>query len=154
MSRKKTGIHALYSKNPGHADWVVWGRKVDPLTRRGFLQGSGYVAMTAALGATIPFASLMPGGLIIDDNWLLVNANCSACHSAKLVTQNRGNRQTWLEIIRWMQETQGLWQFDPTTEKNILDYVAKNYPPSAVARRAPLPRTMLPANPYTVAVEQ
>ena len=37
-------------------------------------------------------------GLIIDDNWLLVNANCSACHSAKLVTQNRGSRQTWLEM--------------------------------------------------------
>lgn len=64
MSRKRTGIHQLYSENPGQADRVLWGRKVDPLTRRGFLQGSGYAAMTAALGATIPFASLMPGGLI------------------------------------------------------------------------------------------
>ena len=92
-------------------------------------------------------------GLIIDDHWLLVNANCSACHSPRLVTQNRGSRQTWLEVIRWMQETQGLWQFDPVTEKNILDYLEKNYPPAAVSRRAPLPRSMLPDNPYAGAAE-
>jgi DMSO/TMAO reductase YedYZ molybdopterin-dependent catalytic subunit len=64
MSRKKVGIHALYARNPEKADRQVWGRKSDPLTRRGFLEGSGYMAMSAALGAAIPFARFMPGGLI------------------------------------------------------------------------------------------
>jgi DMSO/TMAO reductase YedYZ molybdopterin-dependent catalytic subunit len=65
MKAKKTGIHELYSQqDPQQADWKLWGRKSDPLTRRGFLQGSGYAAMTAALGTAIPFAHLMPSGLI------------------------------------------------------------------------------------------
>lgn len=42
----------------------LWGRVSDPISRRGFLGGAGYAAMTTALGATIPFAHLMPGGLI------------------------------------------------------------------------------------------
>jgi len=33
-------------------------------TRRSFLRGSGLAAMSAALGASIPFARFMPGGLI------------------------------------------------------------------------------------------
>lgn len=64
MKIRKSGIHQLYSSNPEEADWVLWGRKVDPLTRRGFLRNSGYAAMAAAVGASIPFAHLMPGGLI------------------------------------------------------------------------------------------
>jgi DMSO/TMAO reductase YedYZ molybdopterin-dependent catalytic subunit len=63
---KKTerGIHELYAEDPEKADWLVWGRKTDPITRRGFLTKSGLFAMGAALGATIPFAENLPGGLI------------------------------------------------------------------------------------------
>jgi DMSO/TMAO reductase YedYZ molybdopterin-dependent catalytic subunit len=64
VSDKKIGIHKLYEKDPIAADELVWGRKPDPLTRRGFLRNSGLAAMTAAVGASIPFAHLMPGGLI------------------------------------------------------------------------------------------
>ncbi len=46
------------------ADRQLWGRKVDPVSRRGFLRGSGLAAMSAAVGASIPFARFMPGGLI------------------------------------------------------------------------------------------
>jgi DMSO/TMAO reductase YedYZ molybdopterin-dependent catalytic subunit len=46
------------------ADELVWGRNVNPVTRRGFLTNGGLVAMSAAVGASIPFAHLMPGGLI------------------------------------------------------------------------------------------
>jgi hypothetical protein len=90
-----------------------------------------------------------PGsGLVIDENWQLVKAHCSACHSPQLVTQNRGSRQTWLEMIRWMQETQGLWSLDAQTETGILDYLEKNYAPSAVHRRAPISRSLMPQNPH------
>jgi DMSO/TMAO reductase YedYZ molybdopterin-dependent catalytic subunit len=64
MAGKKRGIHELYAANPIAADNLVWNRKSDSLTRRGFLGKSGLVAMSAALGTSIPFAHLMPGGLI------------------------------------------------------------------------------------------
>ena len=64
MSDKKLGIHALYAKDPVVADELVWGRKSDAITRRGFLTNSGLIAMSAAVGASIPFAHLMPRGLI------------------------------------------------------------------------------------------
>lgn len=62
--KRKIGIHALYADDPAGADEKLWGRRCDPVSRRGFLRGSGLAAMTAALGASIPFARFMPGGLI------------------------------------------------------------------------------------------
>lgn len=58
------GIHELYSEDPQKADLKVWGREVDPITRRGFLKKSGLLAMMAAVGSNIPFADKMPSGLI------------------------------------------------------------------------------------------
>lgn len=76
-------------------------------------------------------------GLIAADGYEVVRANCTACHSAKLVTQNRASREGWLEIIRWMQETQKLWDLGEN-EALILDYLATNYAPEATGRRKPL----------------
>ncbi len=64
MTNKKRGIHELYRDDPGAADEQLWGRRPDPLTRRGFLTRGSLVAMSAAVGASIPFAHLMPAGLI------------------------------------------------------------------------------------------
>ncbi len=64
MTIKKRGLHELYAADPEAADAAIWGRKPDPVTRRGFLKNSGLAAMSAALGASIPFAEWMPGGLI------------------------------------------------------------------------------------------
>ena len=61
---KKKGLHELYTDNPEQADELLWGRKTSPVSRRGFLRGSGLAAMAAVLGASIPFARYMPGGLI------------------------------------------------------------------------------------------
>lgn len=80
--------------------------------------------------------------------WELVRANCVACHSAKLVTQQQGSAAQWLAIIRWMQETQNLWQFQPAVEDKIIAYLAENYPPSADRRRAAIARDLMPPNPY------
>ncbi|MFK5968615.1 MAG: hypothetical protein QM487_00615 [Candidatus Marithrix sp.] len=66
-------------------------------------------------------------GMIIDDNWEIVKANCTGCHSAQIIIQQGTDRDTWVEIIRWMQEEQDLWQFDINIENKILDYLAKNY---------------------------
>lgn len=76
-------------------------------------------------------------GLKVDENWELVRQNCTACHSPKLVTQNRATREGWKKMIRWMQQTQNLWDLGEN-EPKILDYLAKNYAPKASGRRAQL----------------
>jgi len=64
VANKERGIHELYEADPVAADDLVWGRQSDPVTRRGFLKNSGLAAVSAAVGAAIPLAHLMPGGLI------------------------------------------------------------------------------------------
>jgi hypothetical protein len=77
-------------------------------------------------------------GLIVDEGFIQVKATCLACHSSKLVTQNRATRDGWEKMIRWMQETQNLWDLG-TNEDIILDYLAKNYAPDDAGRRRNLP---------------
>lgn len=77
-------------------------------------------------------------GLVVDDGFIQVKATCLACHSAKLVTQNRATRDGWKKMIRWMQETQNLWDLG-TNEDIILDYLAKHYAPDEAGRRPNLP---------------
>ena len=73
-------------------------------------------------------------GLVYAEGFEEVRAVCTSCHSAKLVTQNRATRDGWKQMIRWMQETQGLWELGPA-EPKILDYLAKHYAPQPVFRR-------------------
>lgn len=63
--------------------------------------------------------------------------NCTSCHSAQLVIQNRMNKETWQTTIKWMQETQNLWDLGEN-EDVIIDYLVKNYPPSSKGRRETL----------------
>lgn len=73
-------------------------------------------------------------GFVEGDGRELVAMNCTRCHSAKLVTQNRATRDGWKSMIVWMQETQNLWPLG-TNEPIILDYLAKNYGPQKKGRR-------------------
>jgi DMSO/TMAO reductase YedYZ molybdopterin-dependent catalytic subunit len=61
---KKIGLHELYAEDPERADELVWGRRANAVSRRGFVKSGGLAAMAAVLGASIPFARYMPGGLI------------------------------------------------------------------------------------------
>lgn len=60
--------------------------------------------------------------------------NCTSCHSAQLVTQNRMTKEGWLSTIRWMQKTQNLWDLGEN-EPIILEYLATNYAPVEKGRR-------------------
>ena len=88
--------------------------------------------------------SIPDATLVRDEGWELVFAHCSACHSLRLVTSNRGDRDTWLRLIRWMQATQNLWQIEPNSEARLLDYLERNYGPQEAVRRAQLPAHRLP----------
>lgn len=73
-------------------------------------------------------------GLVINPGFELIRSQCTGCHSAKLVTQNRLNRSGWESAIRWMQQTQGLWDLGDY-ESKILDYLEINYGPEPSGRR-------------------
>ena len=82
-------------------------------------------------------------GFVVAENYEIVRAHCTACHSAKLVTQNRMTRDNWLETIRWMQKSQGLWPLG-VQEPKILDYLESHYSPIAISRRPPIPTHLMP----------
>ena len=77
----------------------------------------------------------------------VVIANCTGCHSGRLVQQNRATRAGWHEIIRWMQAKQGLWRLEAKIESEILDYLAAEYGPandSEDGRRPALEPKLMP----------
>ena len=73
-------------------------------------------------------------GFVDDQGMQATIQNCTSCHSAQLVTQNRMSREGWQATIKWMQETQNLWDLGKN-EELILSYLAKNYAPKAQGRR-------------------
>jgi hypothetical protein len=73
-------------------------------------------------------------GLVEAEGLMIVVNNCTNCHSAKLVTQNRMNTERWNATIKWMQETQNLWDLGGNQEI-IVNYLVTNYPPIAKGRR-------------------
>lgn len=73
-------------------------------------------------------------GLVDAEGLMTVVNNCTNCHSSKLVTQNRMTAERWNETIKWMQETQNLWDLGRNQEV-IVNYLVTNYPPKAKGRR-------------------
>ena len=73
-------------------------------------------------------------GFVEGEGMMLVVNNCTNCHSAKLVTQNRMSKERWLATIRWMQETQNLWDLGGN-EEPIVNYLATYYAPTEKGRR-------------------
>ncbi|MBD5800960.1 hypothetical protein AZOA_03620 [Azoarcus sp. Aa7] len=94
-------------------------------------------------------------GLVMAPGYPMVKAYCTLCHSAKLVTQAGKTRDGWVESIRWMQRTQGLFDLG-SFEGEILDYLAAQYgikaqmggmlklPPLAAELMPPLPPVSAP----------
>ena len=115
---------------------------------------SAWGVLTLSAGVLlIPQASSAPeidgfSGLKISEGWLQVQATCTECHSAQLISQNSGSREVWKSRLRWMQDTQGLGQLTINLEDTILDYLASNYGQKAASRRAGIPDQLMPGNPY------
>lgn len=87
-------------------------------------------------------------GMKIAENWELVRTHCTVCHSPQQYLRQKGNESTWTDTIRWMQKSGGLWPLDPETERRIIAYLATHYGPDEAFRRAPIPGTLMPVNPY------
>src|SRR5688572_6868508 len=64
MSQKiERHVRELYQDDPERADVLVFGRATK-VNRRSFLESSGLAAMSALVGGAIPFAAVMPEGLV------------------------------------------------------------------------------------------
>jgi hypothetical protein len=73
-------------------------------------------------------------GLINAEGLMTVVNNCTNCHSSKLITQNKMSAERWNETIKWMQETQNLWELG-SNQDVIVTYLVTNYPPTKKGRR-------------------
>ena len=62
MAKITRGLRELYATDPERADWLVFGRRSHPGSRRGFIAGLG--KLSALLGAEVVFGRYMPAGLI------------------------------------------------------------------------------------------
>ena len=86
--------------------------------------------------------------------WEQVAAQCSVCHSLKLVTQFRGDSKQWAYVIDWMIDSQGLWDLSDTRPL-ILGYLGENYADTGFNandfRRKPLPAIDMPPLPKKAA---
>lgn len=78
--------------------------------------------------------TIAQSGFVNDEGVSQVIQNCTQCHSAKLVTQNRMSKEGWEGTITWMQDTQNLWDLG-TNQEPIITYLAKNYGPKGKGRR-------------------
>jgi hypothetical protein len=76
-------------------------------------------------------------GLLDGEGLAVVITHCTACHSAKMITQNKATKDGWRNMIRWMQETQNLWELGDN-EEIILTYLATQYAPQKKGRRSNL----------------
>ncbi len=74
-------------------------------------------------------------GLVEAEGLMTVVNNCTYCHSAKIIIQNRMNTERWNATIKWMQETQNLGDLGANQEV-IVKYLVTNYPPKMIGRRA------------------
>ena len=64
MPQKQRGFHAPGEPDPAAVDRRTGGRGAHPVSRRAFLGKSGLAAISTVLGASVPFAHVMPRGLI------------------------------------------------------------------------------------------
>ena len=112
---------------------------------RGLVVGVAGAWALANVPLSIASVDVDPSTRLIESpGWELVRAQCGGCHSYGMITNQRGDRESWLEIIRWMQETQNFWDLGANVESAILDYLAENYPPPREYRRAPIPADLMP----------
>ena len=96
------------------------------------------LAPTSAIALSDTLKKDTETGMIVDKDLYIVKAQCTSCHSSKLIVQNRFTRDGWKQKIRWMQAKHNLWDLGET-EKQVLDYLEKYYAPTAtLARRQPL----------------
>ena len=89
----------------------------------GCVLGAGLAAALAFGAAAAAAQDALPDGAGREE----VEIYCAACHSLKIVVQQRLSRDAWDETLVWMVEEQAM---DPLLEderKLVLDYLATHF---------------------------
>jgi len=107
------------------------------------------LALPATMGQDSKAIRLDPAtGMKMTGDWELTKAHCIACHSPQTFLRQRGTLNNWKSIIAWMEEKGGLPKLGEEIKNRILAYLSQNYAPGEEYRRAPIPATLMPENPY------
>lgn len=138
----KKGIRRIYSASLIFFGMLILGagglvyKMINPsfLEFNTTLTNNNYINVADIDFNTIENGIHVATGFKDDKGLQAVIFSCTPCHSAKLVTQNRANKEGWINVIRWMQETQNLWDLG-ANEEIIVNYLAKNYAPEDKGRR-------------------
>ncbi len=85
--------------------------------------GWGVFAPIAVL-ADIHLSDLPPG-----PGRETVFIKCAACHSLRIVLQQRLSRDVWDEVLSWMKEEQSMPELEPELRELILDYLSTHFSP-------------------------
>tara|TARA_R110002072_G_scaffold273219_3_gene433759 strand:+ start:51247 stop:51642 length:396 start_codon:yes stop_codon:yes gene_type:complete len=86
--------------------------------------------------------------LVPEPGFELVLQYCVTCHGPRQFLQQRGDRATWLGLIRWMQRDHGMQPLPEGAEDRIVDYLATHYGPEHSGRRKPLRDELMPPKRY------
>ena len=86
--------------------------------------------------------------LVEEPGFELVLQHCVTCHGPRQFLQQRGDRATWVGLIRWMQSDHGMQALPEGAEDRIVDYLAKHYGPEHSGRRKPLRAELMPPKRY------
>ncbi|RED52141.1 hypothetical protein [Aestuariispira insulae] len=67
-------------------------------------------------------------GILVEDTGVEeVYGYCSACHSERIVAQQGLSRESWIELLDWMVEEQGMAEIEEPDFSLVIDYLSKNY---------------------------
>lgn len=88
--------------------------------------------------------------VLVEDSagtWKLVRAHCTSCHSSQIFKNLRLSSTAWQDVIKRMQEEEGLWDLGDD-EPKIVEYLATYFGPAPAtsqrrSRRAPITRSNL-----------
>lgn len=65
---------------------------------------------------------------------------CGACHSIKIVQQQRLSRERWDKLLVWMVEEQGMPELEANERSLLIDYLGEHYGQDRSAPAANLPQ--------------
>ncbi|MCB4823738.1 hypothetical protein [Roseicella aerolata] len=60
---------------------------------------------------------------------------CTACHGTAIIRRSRLSRQQWDDLMDWMTEKHGMNPLEGEQRRQIVDYLAAQFPASAAGRR-------------------
>ncbi len=66
-------------------------------------------------------------GLPRYEGYELVSDYCSACHSLRIVMQQRASIERWQDLLVWMSEKQGMARLEQDEERVLVKYLAENF---------------------------